>query len=108
MTSFDEKGRVALRNKLLGLWAAEKLGLSGQAAESYSDILARQAFEPMEGDVLGRVRRDFDAAAVAATDEQILAVMNDLMLRAGNQMPTGGGTSSDVAAVVLARTLSSG
>ncbi|HXQ53138.1 MAG TPA: DUF1476 domain-containing protein [Stellaceae bacterium] len=29
------------RRKLLGLWAAEKLGLTGTAAEAYADELAR-------------------------------------------------------------------
>jgi hypothetical protein len=41
MTSSDEVGKTILRNKLLGRWAAEKLGMKGRDADAYSDALAR-------------------------------------------------------------------
>jgi hypothetical protein len=37
MTSTDDWKRVVRRNKLLGMWAAEKLGITGTNAEAYSD-----------------------------------------------------------------------
>ena len=105
MTSFDDVGRTTLRNLLLGRWAAEKLGLTGQEADAYSDALARGTRDPERSDVFSKVRKDFDAAGVAQSDEQILRVMTELMLQAGKLMPVERGGSGDAAAVMLARTL---
>jgi len=107
MTSVDDVGKTILRNKLLGRWAAEKLGITGRDAEAYSDALARASVDPERNDVFSRIRKDFDAAGVAQSDEQILGVMSDLMLKAGNLMPTARGNSLDAAAVTLARKLMS-
>jgi hypothetical protein len=54
--------------------------------------------------VLSKIRKDFAAAGVVQSDEQIIQVMDDLMLQAGNLMPTGGG-DSDALALMLARQL---
>src|SRR5882757_789945 len=108
MTGVDDLKRTIRRNKLLGMWAAEKLGIMGRDAEVYSDALAVGTLDPECSDVFGKIRKDFIAAGVAQSDEQILTVMNELMLQAGNQMPmTQGGGSSDAAAVMLARNLTS-
>jgi len=105
MTSFDEVRRTILRNKLLGKWAAERLGITGRDAEVYSDALARGTRDPERSDVFSKIRKDFDAAGVAQSDEQILCVMTELMLKAGNQMPGTRGGSLDAAGVMLARNL---
>jgi hypothetical protein len=107
MTSYDEVRRTILRNKLLGKWAAEKLGITGRDAEVYSDALARGTRDPERSDVFSKIRKDFDAAGVAQSDEQILCVMTELMLKAGNQMPGTRGGSLDAAGVMLARNLMS-
>jgi hypothetical protein len=107
MTSTDDWKRVVRRNKLLGMWAAEKLGITGTNAEAYSDALAVGTLDREHSDVFNKIRKDFDAAGVIQSDEQIISVMNDLMLQAGNQMPATGGGSSDSMAVMLARKLSS-
>ena len=53
----------ARRNKMLGLWAAEKLGKSGADAETYSkEVIAADVAEQGEEDVYRKLRRDFDAA----------------------------------------------
>src|SRR3712207_3761987 len=100
MTSADDVGKTILRNKLLGRWAAEKLGLTGREADAYSDVLARATGDPARNDVLGKIRKDFDAAGVTQSDEQILQVMTELTLKAGNLMPTARGGSPDAAAVM--------
>jgi hypothetical protein len=105
MTESDNVQRTILRNKLLGRWAAGKLGLTGQDADAYSDALARGTVDPERSDVFSKIRKDFDAAGVAETDERILHVMTELMLKAGNLMPTTRGGSPDAAAVMLARNL---
>jgi hypothetical protein len=107
MTSFDDLKTVVRRNKLLGMWAAEKLGLAGRDAEAYSDALAVGAVDPERSDVFSRIRKDFDAAGVVQSDEQILSVMNKLVLQAASQMQGTRGGAPDAAAVRLARNLTS-
>jgi hypothetical protein len=92
-------------NKLLGMWAAEKLGITGRDAEAYSDALAVGTLDPEGSDVFSKIRKDFDAAGVVQSDEQILHVMNELTLQAGNQMPTAKGGAADALTVMLARKL---
>ena len=104
MTIPDDWKKIIRRNKLVGMWAAEKLGITGQDAEVYSDNLALGTFDP-SGDVLGKLRKDFDAAGVVQSDEQILRVMNEFMLQAGNQMPVTRGGAADALPVMLARKL---
>jgi len=95
------------RNKLLGAWAAEKLGITGQDAEAYSHALAMGSLDPEHSDVFSKIRKDFDAAGVVQSDEQILRVMNELTLLAGSQMPVARGGGPDALAVMLARQLKS-
>ena len=57
----------ARRNKLLGLWAAEKLGLTGDDADAYAKEVVMADFEEAgDDDVFRKVRKDFDAKGVAA------------------------------------------
>jgi hypothetical protein len=99
--------KTILRNKLLGRWAAEKLGLTGSDAEAYSDALAAGTCDPKRSDVFSKIRKDFDAAGLAQSDEQILRVMSELMIQAGNQMQATRKDSLDATAVMLARNLMS-
>ena len=105
MTSIDELKTTIRRNKFLGMWAAEKLGLRGQDAEAYADALAVGTVDPERSDVFSTIRKDFDAAGVLQSDEQILHVMNEFALQATKQMQATGGGASDAAAVMLARNL---
>jgi len=107
MISLDDMKRTIRRNKLLGMWAAEKLGLVGADAEAYSDALAVGTLDPERSDVFSKIRKDFDAAGVAQSDEQILCVMNELFLQAADQTQATPGSSPDAAAVMIARNLTS-
>jgi hypothetical protein len=107
MTSWDELKTTVRRNELLGMWAAGKLGLSDRDAKAYADALAVGTVDPERSDVFSKIRKDFDAAGVIQSDEQILRVMNELMLQAANQMPATQGGAADAAAVMLARNLTS-
>jgi hypothetical protein len=99
MTSFDKREEAfeqqfahdeelrfkatARRNKLLGQWAAEKLGLSGAEAETYAKSVVMADFEEAgDHDVLRKIRKDFDAKSVAQSDHQIGRVMSELMAKA--------------------------
>jgi len=71
------------RNKLLGLWAAEKLGKEGEAAEAYAREVVKSDFEEAgDEDVFRKLRRDFDAAGVDETDDEIRRQMIDLLAEA--------------------------
>jgi len=86
----DTKFRaMARRNKLLGLWAAEKLGKSAADADAYAKEVVRADFEEAgDDDVFRKVRGDFDAAGVAQSDVQIRQAMNDLLATAVEQIRT--------------------
>jgi hypothetical protein len=74
---------TARRNKLLGLWAAEKLGLKGAEADSYALSVVMYDFEEAgDHDVMHKIRKDFDAKAVAQSDHQIGRQMTELMAKA--------------------------
>jgi hypothetical protein len=80
----------ARRNKLLGMWAADKLGLSGPAAEAYAKEVVMADFEEAgDDDVFRKVRKDFDAKGVAQSDHQIRRTMDDLMEQAIAQIKAG-------------------
>jgi hypothetical protein len=79
----------ARRNKLLGLWAAEKLGKTGEAADSYAKEVIRSDFEePGDEDVFRKIRTDFDKAGVQQSDHQIRRTMEELLAVAKNQIMT--------------------
>jgi len=74
---------TARRNKMLGLWAAGKLGLSGADAEAYAKEVVLSDFEEAgDHDVFRKIRKDFDAKGVAESDHQIRRTMDELMAKA--------------------------
>lgn len=77
----------ARRNKLLGLWAADKLGLSGADAETYAKTVVHADFkEPGDQDVFRKIRGDFDAKSIDQSDHQIRRTMDELMAKAVEQI----------------------
>ncbi len=77
----------ARRNKLLGLWAAEKLGLTGDEIEAYTkDVIRSDLEEPGDEDVFRKIRNDFDAKQVDQSDHQIRRTMQELMKLAVEQI----------------------
>jgi hypothetical protein len=80
----------ARRNKALGLWAAAKLGLTGDEAEAYAKSVVMADFEEAgDNDVFMKVRKDFDAKGVAESDHQIRRTMDELMAKAIEQIKAG-------------------
>ena len=71
---------TARRNKLLGLWAAEKLGKTGDDAEAYArEVVASDFEEAGDHDVFRKIRSDFDAAGIEQSDHQIRRTMDELL-----------------------------
>jgi hypothetical protein len=80
----------ARRNKLLGLWAAEKLGKADADAEAYAKSVVMSDFdEAGDDDVFRKVRADLNAAGVDQSDHQIRRTMDELMAVAIEQIKAG-------------------
>ena len=80
----------ARRNKLLGWWVAEKLGLSGDAANTYAREVVAAEFEGTgAAGVVRKVTGDLAAGKVAITEAQIRAKMDELMAQAIVQVKAG-------------------
>ncbi len=81
----------ARRNKLLGAWAAEKLGLAGADAEAYAKAVVVADFdEAGDDDVFRKVRADLDAKRKSdVTDQALRQMMNELLARAVEEIKAG-------------------
>jgi hypothetical protein len=80
----------ARRNKMLGLWAAQKLGLSGAEADEYAKAIVLVDFEePGEDDVFRKIRKDFDEKGITDSDHQIRRTMTELMAKAVLEINAG-------------------
>jgi len=81
---------MARRNKMLGLWAADKLGLTGDEAQAYAKEVVLADFEEAgDHDVFRKIRKDFDAKGVAQSDHQIRRTMDELLEQAVAQIKSG-------------------
>ena len=103
MTTFDEREKgfekqfahdeelkfkaTARRDRLLGLWAGEKLGLTGPEAAAYAKEVVVAQIE--NHDVFAKIRKDFDAKGVKVPDEEIRRLMLELMGRAVAEIKAG-------------------
>lgn len=81
--ALDEELRfkaTARRNRMLGLWAAEKLGKSGTDADAYSKEVVMSDFEEAgDHDVVRKILKDFEAAGVDQSEHQIRRTMEEMM-----------------------------
>jgi len=79
----------ARRNKLLGLWVAEKLDLSGDAATAYARDVVAADFEEAGDGVFRKVTADLGAKGLVVPEEELRARMNELMALAIVQVKAG-------------------
>jgi len=78
---------MARRNKLLGLWAAAEMGLSGAAAEDYAKAVIRSDFQKAgDDDMLAKLRDDFAAKKISQSDSAIRRKLEDFLAVAGRQV----------------------
>lgn len=82
---------TARRNKNLGLWVAEKLGLSGAEAEAYAKtVVLADLEEPGDDDVFRKVRGDLDAKGRGSiSDQEIRRTMDELLNAAIEEIKSG-------------------
>jgi hypothetical protein len=80
----------ARRNRLLGLWVAEKLGLSGEAASTYAkEVVAAEFQEAGDADVVRKVMGDLKAKGIALTEQQLRVKMGELTAQAVAEVKAG-------------------
>jgi hypothetical protein len=95
-TSFENKFKhdkelefkaTARRNKLLGLWAAELLGISGSEAEAYAKSVIKADLErPGDQDVVDKILADFRARGVDLSEHRLKKRMAELLTTAVAQI----------------------
>lgn len=107
MTTFDDREKgfeskyaldqeqefkaVARRNKLLGLWAAEKMGLNADRAEEYGRAIVKADFEqPGEEDVYRKITQDLEGAGLTVSEGEIRRKMDELSSVAREQIRNDG------------------
>ena len=75
---------IARRNKLLGLWAAELMGLTGPDADAYAREVVKADFEEAgHEDVVRKVSSDLGDKA---TTDEIRRKMDELLVVAKGQL----------------------
>ncbi len=78
---------LARRDKLVGLWAAEKLGLKGADADAYAkSLILADLEEPGDEDVVRKLVADFAAKKVAITDADIRHQLAEKLVTAAHQI----------------------
>lgn len=77
---------TARRNRLLGNWAAEKLGLTTAEADAYSrEVVAADFEEVGDDDVFRKVYGDLTAKGVEVTEHEVRRAMEDKLVEARRQ-----------------------
>ena len=89
----DEETRfkaLARRNRFLGQWAAEQVGLSGPKAHAYAEAL-RDSTVAAQGDeqIVRKLRQDFESAGVTVSEGQLREKMHELLAKAVTQIRSG-------------------
>lgn len=80
---------TARRNRLLGLWAAELMGMKGDSADAYAKDVVKSDFEkPGEDDVFDKVMKDLKAKGIAQSEHQVRRKMDELLGVAKQQIMT--------------------
>jgi hypothetical protein len=103
MTTFDERERTfekkfahdeelrfratARRDRMLGLWTAEKLGLTGSEAEAYADnLVCLSVTLPKDDELVAKLLADFQSRGVSQSEHQIRRTLTELMAKAQKQI----------------------
>ena len=103
MTTFDDRERAheskyardeellfritARRNKLVGRWAAAKMGLTPEETDAYATAVVQADFEEVgDEDVVRKLMGDLTAAGVETSDEEIRQALADQTIEARRQL----------------------
>ena len=102
MTTFDEREMefearfkhdqelqfkvTARRNRMLGLWAADRMGLSGEAAQAYAKEVVDAEFHGGDRHVVAKIAADLAAKGAAVTEAQVKFQLDHLAAQAKQQI----------------------
>ena len=102
MTTFDERERefearfkhdqelrfkvTARRNRLAGLWAAERMGLAGEEASAYAKSIVDAEFHGGDGHVIEKLVADLAAKGASCTEAQVKSELDRLAATAKQQL----------------------
>jgi hypothetical protein len=103
MTTFDEREKAfetkfareeemafrigARRNKLLGIWAAEKMGLTAEETDSYAKSVVQADFEESgDEDVIRKLLGDLTQAGVHTDDDEVRTALSAKTVEARRQL----------------------
>jgi hypothetical protein len=82
----------ARRNKLLGLWAAEKMGLSGDAADAYAKaVVIEDLKEVGDEDVYRKVSADLAGKGADVPEDELRRRMQEFLIEAKGQIVSEAG-----------------
>lgn len=88
--ALDEELRfkaTARRNKLVGLWVAEKLGKTGPEAEAYAtEVIIADLAETGDQDVIRKVLADLESHGVASSETEIVQKLDEAMAQAVKEL----------------------
>ena len=77
------------RNKLLGLWVAEHLGLAGDDAQAYAkEVVAADFEEPGDADLVRKILGDLGAKGIEMSEDRLRGKMTELVPVAKEQVMT--------------------
>jgi hypothetical protein len=80
----------ARRDKLLGLWVAEKLGISGDAAAAYAkEVVIADLEEAGDDDVIRKVTKDLGDKGIAVTEQEIRLKLGEFFAQAVIEVKAG-------------------
>lgn len=80
----------ARRDKLLGLWVAEKLGISGDAAAAYAkEVVIADLEEAGDDDVIRKVTKDLGDKGITVTEQEIRAKLGEFFAQAVIEVKAG-------------------
>jgi hypothetical protein len=78
---------VARRNRMIGLWAAQRLGKTGVDAESYAiEVMFEDLLEPGDDDIIAKIHSDFAKSGVDVPVAEIAAKLREIGDEARRQM----------------------
>lgn len=78
---------IARRNKLLGLWVAEQLGLTGEEANHYARTVVQADMQmPGDDDVIGKIKGDLDDAGVDISEHRLRKRLDEAFQEAKQQI----------------------
>ena len=78
---------TARRNRLLGQWAAQQMGLAGADADAYAkEVVAADFEQPGDADVVRKVMDDLTAKGVSLTEQALRKQMDRLLATARDQI----------------------